>query len=189
MYQNRYKRLLLLLLLLITKNKNWHICQPIVLIISTSIKTSNIHESSTPLRRISHSVVHVCTEARWRQSMQFRQICLFTLNSIQEIFIPSDSQETSLHTHIFSLEVKKFKILTDFNCSENEAVKTSGHYKSESRALPPPCEGLQYLFRTRKRRNWDSQCFYNDPTWWRTVHGDHYVTGLVPGAGVTAFLC
>ena len=29
----------------------------------------------------------------------------------------------------------------------------------------------------------------NDHTWRRTVHGDHYVTGNVPGAGVTGVLC
>ena len=38
------------------------------------------------------------------------------LDSMQEIYIPSDSQETSLqaYTH-FSLEVKMVEILTDFN--------------------------------------------------------------------------
>ena len=43
--------------------------------------------------------------------MQFRRICLFTLDSMQEIYIPSDSQETSLqlYTYILSLEVKMVK--------------------------------------------------------------------------------
>ena len=38
-------------------------------------------------------------ETLWRRkSMQFRLICLFTLHSTQEIYIPSDSQEISLQT-------------------------------------------------------------------------------------------
>ena len=47
--------------------------------------------------------------------MQFRRICLFTLDSTQEIYIPGDSQETSLQTYtlIFSLDVRMVKILTD----------------------------------------------------------------------------
>ena len=53
----------------------------------------------------------------WRKSRQFRQIYLFTLDSTQEIYIPSESQETSLqtYTHVFSLEVKMVEILTDLN--------------------------------------------------------------------------
>ena len=35
----------------------------------------------------------------------------------QEVYVPSDSQETSLqtYTHVFSLEVKMVEVLTDFN--------------------------------------------------------------------------
>ena len=42
---------------------------------------------------------------------------LFTLDSTHEIYIPSDSQESSLqtYTHLFSLEVKMVEILTDLN--------------------------------------------------------------------------
>ena len=49
--------------------------------------------------------------------MQFRRICSFILHSTQEIYIPSDSQETSLqtYTHIISLEVQMVEILTDLN--------------------------------------------------------------------------
>ena len=49
--------------------------------------------------------------------MQFRRICLFMLDSIQEIYITSDNQETSLQTYtdIFSLEVKVVGIFTDLN--------------------------------------------------------------------------
>ena len=57
--------------------------------------------------------------------------------------IPSDSQETSLEMYIqtfFSLEVKMVKILTVKIVNENEALKTAGHFKSESRPLPPPCK-------------------------------------------------
>ena len=56
-------------------------------------------------------------QTRWRKSKQFRRICLFTLDSTQEIYIPSDNQESSLetYTHIFSLEVKMVEILTDLN--------------------------------------------------------------------------
>ena len=44
---------------------------------------------------------------RWRKSTQFRRICLFTLDSTQEIYIPSNSQKASLQrTHVFSLEVR-----------------------------------------------------------------------------------
>ena len=48
---------------------------------------------------------------------QFRRICLFTLDSTQEVYIPSDSQESSLQIYrqIFSLEVKMVEILTDLN--------------------------------------------------------------------------
>ena len=75
----------------------------------------------------------------WRKSTQFRQICLFTLDSTQEIYVSSDSQESSLQTNtlIFSLQVKIVEIFTILN--DNEAVKTFGHYKSESCTLPPPC--------------------------------------------------
>ena len=47
--------------------------------------------------------------------MQLRRICLFKLDSTQEIYIPSNGQETSLQpfTHVFSLEVKMVEILTD----------------------------------------------------------------------------
>ena len=31
--------------------------------------------------------------------------------------------------------------------------------------------------------NHNAPLFITDPTWRRTTHGDHYVTGLVPGAG------
>ena len=49
--------------------------------------------------------------------MQFRRVCLFTLDSTQEIYVPTDSQETNLqiYTHIFSLEVKMVEILTNLN--------------------------------------------------------------------------
>ena len=49
--------------------------------------------------------------------MQFRRICLFVLDSIQEIYIPSNNQETSLqkYVRIFSLEVRMVGILTDLN--------------------------------------------------------------------------
>ena len=52
-----------------------------------------------------------------RKSTEFRWICLFTLDFTQEIYIPSDSQDTSLQTftHILSLEVKLVEILTDLN--------------------------------------------------------------------------
>ena len=75
---------------------------------------------------------------RWRKSTQSRRIYLFTLDYTQEIYILSDSQETSLqtYTHGLSLEVKMVEILTDLKWG-NEAVKTSGHYTSESCALPP----------------------------------------------------
>ena len=45
------------------------------------------------------------------------EICFFTLDSTQEIYIPSNSQETGLQTysHIFSLEVKMVEILMDLN--------------------------------------------------------------------------
>ena len=44
------------------------------------------------------------------------QTDFFRLDSTQELYIRSDSQETSLqtHTHIFSLEIK-VEILTDLN--------------------------------------------------------------------------
>ena len=50
-------------------------------------------------------------------TVQEERICLFTLDSTQEIYIPSDSQESSLqiYTHIFSLEVKMLEKLTDLN--------------------------------------------------------------------------
>ena len=49
--------------------------------------------------------------------MLFRLICLFTLDYTQEIYIPSNSQETSvqMYAHVFSLEVKMVEILTDLN--------------------------------------------------------------------------
>ena len=49
--------------------------------------------------------------------MEFRRIYVFTLDSTQEIYVPIDSKETSFHiyTHMFSLEVKIVKILTDLN--------------------------------------------------------------------------
>ena len=45
------------------------------------------------------------------------EICLFTLDSTPEIYIPSNSQETGLQTysHIFSWEVKMVAILMDLN--------------------------------------------------------------------------
>ena len=45
------------------------------------------------------------------------QTNLFTIDSTHEIFIPSNSQETSLqmYTYVFSLEVKMVEILTDLN--------------------------------------------------------------------------
>ena len=54
--------------------------------------------------------------AQWRKNTQFRWICLFTLNSTQKIYIPSDNQEkvSKLHTH-FTLEVKMEEVLTDLN--------------------------------------------------------------------------
>ena len=50
---------------------------------------------------------------RWKKSTQFRWIFLFTLDSTQEIYIPSDSYETSLpmYTHVLSLEVEMLEIL------------------------------------------------------------------------------
>ena len=58
-----------------------------------------------------------CTITPWRKSTQFRRICLFTLDSAQEIYITSDSQETNLqiYTHVFSLEIRMVAILTDLN--------------------------------------------------------------------------
>ena len=55
--------------------------------------------------------------SRRRKNTQFRLICLCTLDSTQEIYIPSNSQETSLQTykHIVSLEVKMVEILADLN--------------------------------------------------------------------------
>ena len=51
--------------------------------------------------------------------MQLRRICLFTLDSTQEMYIPSNSQETNLqihtHTHIFSLAVKMVETFMDLN--------------------------------------------------------------------------
>ena len=50
----------------------------------------------------SHShPIHPCFAmiASNEKSTQFGQICLFTLDSTQEIYIPSDSQETSLQTY------------------------------------------------------------------------------------------
>ena len=51
------------------------------------------------------------------EDMEFRQICLLTLDSTQEIYIPSNSQEQILqmYTHMFSLEVKMVAILTNLN--------------------------------------------------------------------------
>ena len=56
-------------------------------------------------------------KTRWKKSTQFRRICLFTLDSTQEIYIPSDGQESShqTHRHIFAPEVKMVAILTDLN--------------------------------------------------------------------------
>ena len=64
-----------------------------------------------------HGSVPSAHLTRWRKSAQFRRICLFTLVSIQEIYILSDRQETSLqtNTYIFSLEVEMVEILTDLN--------------------------------------------------------------------------
>ena len=47
--------------------------------------------------------------------MQFRRISLFTLDSTPEIYLPSDSQESSLqmYTLILSLEFKMVEILKD----------------------------------------------------------------------------
>ena len=44
-----------------------------------------------------------------------RLICLFTINSTQEKYIPNNFQESSLqaYTHFFSVEVKIVEILTD----------------------------------------------------------------------------
>ena len=49
--------------------------------------------------------------------MQFRRICLFALDSTQEIDAPSESQEISfqMYTHIFSLEARMVEMLTDLN--------------------------------------------------------------------------
>ena len=51
------------------------------------------------------------------KSTLFRQICLFILDSTQEIYISSNSKETSLqmYTTIFSLEIRMVEILTDLN--------------------------------------------------------------------------
>ena len=42
--------------------------------------------------------------------MQFRRICLFTLDSTQEIYT-----SLQIYRHIFSLEVKIVDLLTDLN--------------------------------------------------------------------------
>ena len=49
--------------------------------------------------------------------MQFRRIFLFTLSSTQEIYVPSDSQETSLliNIYVLSCKVKMVEILMDIN--------------------------------------------------------------------------
>ena len=53
--------------------------------------------------------------------MQFRRVFCLYLDSTQEIYISSDSLETSLqmYTHSFSLEVKKAEILTHLNWHTN----------------------------------------------------------------------
>ena len=71
----------------------------------------------TSLTSLSFPLVYRHAVTQLRKSTQFRQICLFTLDSTQKN-IPSNSQETSLqtHTHIFSLEVvKMLELLTDLN--------------------------------------------------------------------------
>ena len=57
--------------------------------------------------------------------MQFRRVFCLYLDSTQEIYISSDSQETSLqmYTHSFSLEVKKTEILTHLNWHTNWKFK------------------------------------------------------------------
>ena len=57
------------------------------------------------------------TQSTVGKSTQFRQISLFILDSTQEIYISSNSQETSLqmYTPIFSLEIRMVEILTDLN--------------------------------------------------------------------------
>ena len=56
------------------------------------------------------------TNTRWVKSTQFRWICLFTLDSTQEIYIPSDSQESSLqtntHTPLLAF-IDKYDVLTN----------------------------------------------------------------------------
>ena len=51
------------------------------------------------------------------EHMAFRRICLFTLDSTQEMYSTSNSQETILqmYTYIFSLEFKMVEILTNLN--------------------------------------------------------------------------
>ena len=50
-----------------------------------------------------------------RRYTSYSNAFLFTLDSPQEIYIPSDSQETSLqmYAHIFSLKIKMVEILID----------------------------------------------------------------------------
>ena len=84
----------------------------------------------------------VVAKIRWRRSTQFRWICLFPLDSTQEIHVPSDSQETSLQTYtcIFSLEAKMVEILMNLNWKWKWGSKKTGHYKSEFHTLPSLCK-------------------------------------------------
>ena len=62
-----------------------------------------------------HSQESTLTHVEEEHAIQMDMFIYPARHSIQEINIPSDSQETShqIYTHIFSLEVKMVEILTD----------------------------------------------------------------------------
>ena len=101
---------------------------------------NEVFNQTVCLQRINITITHEWCYSQWRKSMQFRQICLFTSDSTQEIYISNDNQWTSLQTYtpIFSLKVKMVEILTDLNWKWKWGSENIRPLQVRIRALPPP---------------------------------------------------
>ena len=127
-------------------------------------ETTIIHDQGcASFLRISIKTNH-CTV---KEESAIETDLFFSLDSPREIYIPSNSQGTSLHTctHVFILEVKMVEILTDLSWKWGSEKSVDCFLLAESRVLTPPCIGflsfpVDYQNNTQNSTYWKTATHY-----------------------------
>ena len=122
----------------------------------TSIASKVCHRQSFRLSRVMAYQTSVCTNTESRVSSACSKPCDLTK-------VPGQCLQTI--TTSFVITSDRCRSITMHPC-----LFTNNHHVV--------CHHIRQM-----SLNHHANPFITDPTWRRTTHGDHYVTGLVPGAG------